>query len=377
MKTPTLNTLNKKQNNNKNITNNKSSQNLNNIELSQSTSSYKKNKNQKNEKYQINCDNNSKSLKSLSLKQINNTNNENEEEISIIQNLWDDLGVMVEYQEQFLQYIISINDEQEKSDIYYYEKNNLRKFREALIKLSVEISNRENNIFKLKKYSNSLEKYVLDKKEKIDQNIFDKIQNTIKYLRINAVNIINQIGKIREISSYYELKGKWDPDRANKAYLYNSNYILNMTKNINFLNNSILFNFMETDNDIKRTDLFFSNIKSIITNDNTKLNIPISIELKNAINKCKYIILQDTFLNNIQRENNFINKRNTLSPKTKYKNNLLPKSQSEIYLVNESDNKKYMTMFGHNKINLSRTLYYLKKTMGDNYEKMFFNSNEI
>ena len=35
-----------------------------------------------------------------------------------------------------------------------------------------------------------------------------------------------------------------------------------------------------------------------------------------------------------------------------------------------------MTIFGHNKINLSRTLYYLKKTMGNNYEKMFFNENK-
>ena len=34
-----------------------------------------------------------------------------------------------------------------------------------------------------------------------------------------------------------------------------------------------------------------------------------------------------------------------------------------------------MTLFGHNKINLSRTLYYLKKTMGNNYEKMFISDN--
>ena len=31
-------------------------------------------------------------------------------------------------------------------------------------------------------------------------------------------------------------------------------------------------------------------------------------------------------------------------------------------------------MFGHNKVNLSRTLYYLKRTMGNDYEKMFFNA---
>ena len=367
IKNPNIN-----KNKNNNFINNKSSNNLNNMDLSQSTSSYKKNKNLKNEKYQINCENNSKDLKSNTVKQINSTNNENEEEFTLIQNLWDDLGVTLEYQEQFLKYIISIQNEQEKNEIFFHEKNNLRKFREALTKLSAEISNRDNNIYKLKKYNACL----MEKNDKIDANLFDKIQNIIKYLRINAVNIINQISKVREISSYYEMRGKWDPDKANKAYLYNNNYLLNMRKNIKFINNSILFNYLETDNGVKKTDVFFSNIKSVVNNENSKISIPISIELKNAINKCKYIILQDDFFSNIQKENDCIKQRNILSPKAKYKNNILPRASSEIYLANENDNKKYMTMFGHNKINLSRTLYYLKKTMGNNYEKMFMNQNK-
>ena len=358
--------------------NNKSLNNFNNNDLSQSTLSYKKSKNRINEKYQINCNNNnnSKCYKSNSVKQLNSLNNETDEELSIIESLWDDLGVEVDYQEEFKNYIRSLNDEQEKTEIYLNEKNSLRKLREALIKLSVEITNRENNIFKLKKYNSVLEKYVIDKNDQVEQNIFDKIQNTIKFLRLNAVNVINQMGKIREIASYYELKGKWDPRRANRAYLYNSHYLLNMTNNIKFINNSILFNFIETDNGIKKTDLFFSNCKNIITDDNTKLSMPISIELKNAINKCKYIILQDTLLNNIKRDNMLIKQRHMFSPKTlKIKNNILPKCQSDICLLNESDAKKYITMFGHSKVNLSRTLYYLKKTMGNDYEKMFFNSN--
>ena len=181
-----------------NFMKNNSAQNVNNINLSQSTSSYRKNKNQRNEKYQINCDNNSKFCKSCSVNQINyNANNENMDELILIQNLWEDLGVMVDYQKQFLEYIISLQDEQEKTEIYYYEKNNLRKFRESLIKLSIEISNRDNNIFKLKKYIISLENYVIEKKDSLDKNIFDKIQNTIKDLRLNAVNIINQIVQLQ------------------------------------------------------------------------------------------------------------------------------------------------------------------------------------
>ena len=120
------------------IINKSSSQinNLNNLSLTQSNSSLKRNQNK------------------------NDILNENEtdEELSIIENLWDDLGVSINYQEEFKKFIKSVNNEQEKNEYLFSEKNKLRKFRESLLKLSVEISNRENNIFKLKKYINYLEK---------------------------------------------------------------------------------------------------------------------------------------------------------------------------------------------------------------------------
>ena len=369
MKTSSLNSFNTNSKNNTYI-NNKS---INNISQSNSN----RNNNHKNQKYQINCNYNCNSkVSKLSSKNPYSINNENVEELNTIKNLWDDLGVSESYQEEFYKYINTISDEHEISDIFYYEKNNLIKLRESLIKLSTEISNRDNNIFKLKKNISFLESWLMEKNENLNSNIFDNIQNIIKYLRLHTVNIINQIGKIREISSYYELNGKWDLDRANRAYLYNSDYLLKMNNHIRFINDSILFKFFETDNGINKTDLFFSNIKYIITNDNIKLQIPISIELKNVINKCKYIIMQDKLFNNIKKDNMLNKQRNILSPKVRNKNNLLSKCQSEIYLVKDSDSKKYMTMFGHNKINLSRTLYYLKRTMGNNYEKMFLKNNK-
>jgi hypothetical protein len=276
------------------IINKSSSQinNLNNLSLTQSNSSLKRNQNK------------------------NDILNENEtdEELSIIENLWDDLGVSINYQEEFKKFIKSVNNEQEKNEYLFSEKNKLRKFRESLLKLSVEISNRENNIFKLKKYINYLEKCTNERKE-IEINFFDKISSIIKFLRINTVNIILQIEKLREKCSYYELKGKYILNNANKSYLYDENYLINMPKNIKFINKSILFNYIETDNHSQSTDLFFSNCKNIITDDNKKLKIPISIELRNAINKCKYIILQDNLFNNIKNDNLMSGNRNIFSSK--------------------------------------------------------------
>jgi len=345
--------------------------NLNNLSLTQSNSSLKRNQNK------------------------NDILNENEtgEELSIIENLWDDLGVSLNYQEEFKKFIKSVNNEQEKNEYLFSEKNKLRKFRESLLKLSVEISNRENNIFKLKKYISYLEKCTKEKKE-IEVNFFDKISSLIKFLRINAVNIIIQIEKIREKCSYYELKGKYILNNANKSYLYDENYLINMPKNIKFINKSILFNYIETDNHARSTDLFFSNCKNIITDDNKKLKIPISIELKNAINKCKYIILQDNLFNNIKNDNmmmtsnrNMFSQKRIGGMKNSYNNRVfvpsssskikkISKSNSELSLLNGSDSRKFMTMFGHNKVNLSRTLYYLKRTMGNDYENLFLSSNK-
>ena len=352
---------------------NKSLYNLDNLDLSKSNSSCRNNQNLNVQKKQMNYKINNKQYKSLSVnKPINSINNENEEEFNIIQNLWDDLGISEDYQEEFIKYIFSLDEKKEKNLIFSYEKENLIKFRESLIKLSIDITKRDNHILTLKKLISYLEKIVIQKTEKMDNNVYDKIKDVLIYLRINAINIINQMGKIREISSYYELKGKWEPERVNPSYLYNSNYLSYMVRNNKFINNTILFNFIETDNGINKTDLFFSNIKYIITSNNTKIEIPKSKDLQKLIAKCNYILLQDHLLNKIHN-NIILKKRNILSPKLNQKKNILSKSQSEIYLANDIDSKKYLTIFGHNKINLSRTLYYLKKTLGNKYEKMFIN----
>ena len=181
--------------------------NQRNSNSSQQLSSVKKNHNF-SEKFQINCQSQDKK---------ENNNNENEEEFSIIRSLWDDLGVNIEYQEEFKNYISELKLEEQKNEILNYEKNHLRKFREALL------------ILKIKKYCNELDKYSLDKStEELPQNIFENIQKAIKFYRINTVNVINKIMRLREISSYYELTKKWDPTLANRSYFYNKLYLLTM-----------------------------------------------------------------------------------------------------------------------------------------------------
>ena len=349
-----------------------------NINISSQCFSTLKKSHNKKEKYSINCHKTLDKKEISSINYNNNINNENEEELTIVQSLWDDLGIYEEYQEEFKNYIKQMTNEEKKNEILNLEKNQLRKYRDALLKLSAEISNRENNIIKLKKLCKELDNYALDKNtDNLPSDIFENIQKSIKYYRINTVNVINKIIKLREISSYNELNKKWDPSMANRAYLYNKFYTIKMFNDIRFINNSVLFNYLQTDNGLKKTDLFLSNCKYVITNNDSKLSLSMPLELQSAINNCKYIILQDTLFNDINSDKKLFRQRNIMSPKTLGPPHRLnkKKSMSEISLINDKSEKKYFEIFGHKKVNLSRTLYYLKRTMGNQYEKMFFNSN--
>ena len=325
-------------------------------------------------------------------------------DLVIIKSLWNDLGVNIDFQKEFEQYYNELKDFQEKRELLNNEKNHLRKFRESLIKLSEEISNRDNVIFKLNKYCNELDKYTYHKniysnsnlninignenEDEIPFNLFNLIQNTIKLYRINTANVINRIIKVREISSYYELNKKWDPSIINRSYSLDKNYILKMVNDIDFLNNSSITNYILTNNrnELPKIDLFLSNWIYIILPNNKKLKLSISFELQNEINKCKYIILQDKLLNKVKKERNSrkLSKKHgrIFSPKSHQVHSIgsnlncvTKKSHSEIFLRNDKDEKKFFELFGHNKINLSRTLYYLKKTMGQKYEKIFYSEN--
>ena len=318
----------------------------------------------------------------------------------IMKSLWNDLGVNIEYQKQFENSINEIKDEREKAEMIIHEKNHLKKFREILIKLSEEISNRDEIIYKLKKYCNELDKYTYDKNiypEKINENenenevlssLFKSIYNNINLYRISTVNIVNRMTKVREVSSYYELNNKWDASNINRTYIFRKNYLISMCNDIEFINNSSLIDYIQTfnENDSANVDLFFSNWNYLKTNNYIKYNLSISKELQKEIIKCKYIILQDNLLNKIKKETKKLLKlkKNIFSPRSnpnhsvgnnysKFSN----KARRELHLVNHETENKFFEIFGHNQVNLSRTLYYLKKTMGDNYGNMFLSGNKI
>ena len=202
------------------------------------------------------------------------------------------------------------------------EINNLNKFRKYLLKLSNEISNREKNINDLKKFDQIIES--TSNNNNLKNSVLTDIQNTIKSLRINSINVVHYMNKIKEISSYNLQKGKYNLDKLNSAYLYDENYLIKMKKDVNFLNNSNISKYIEMSNDKPNTFFTNCNLNEENNLDNNyyeeKILIPINDDLKNPIIKSQFLLMEDILCNNIIK--NKEDKKIDLYNKTINKENL-------------------------------------------------------
>ena len=306
--------------------------------------------------------------------QIDAKEKENEEyykeEVLIIKNLWEELGITKEYQIQFNYYL---QNENLRKTMFFQEKEKLQKFRNSLMKLRKEIISRENNIESLIKIIKILES------ERMQENLLNEIIGIIKSLRLNAVNIVFYMMKIRELAFYYYFQGKWDLTKIKRDYLYNNNYLLKMRDDLGFLNNSILRNYIEMNNET--TDAFFTNCSKRSNNCQNKVIIPMTDELEKLIDQCRFIIIEDQLLDNIYNNNytsQFMSRAS--SGKIRIRKNIsLKKGQSKNnynYLnnieLNNSMSKYQQNYF--NSINLSKTIFQLKNDNPSNYNSLFLNN---
>ena len=273
-----------------------------------------------------------------------NTNTDYKEELNVITSLWDELGVTEDYKYQFNQ-ILESNNYNSKI-IFIQEKENLQKFKTSLIKLKKEINNRENNIKNLLKIIK-----IIDDEKEANKNILKEVVNIIKSLRLNAVNIVIYINRVRELGFYYYFQGKWDLTKIKNEYIYNNNYLLQMSEDLYFLRNCSLNKYIEMGNE--KIDAFLTNCsqlnKDYMNIDNEKIIIPISDDLIKLIEQCIFFVIQDQIMDNIyQKKSLAITKNNSIngmnrSNSTKIKIKKVPSrpmTSKGIFNNNYKDNKK-------------------------------------
>jgi hypothetical protein len=314
------------------------------------------------------------------------------EEFGLLQMTWDELGITQEYRNAFINMAKRVS-ESERKDIFQQEKINLKKFRDALLTLKKEISNRENNLTLLKQFDQKIENCInAENNSNSIDNILQDVISVIKTLRLNAINIVTKIIKVNQISAYYSNSGKFDTSKMKSEYSYDPKYLFKMKEDLLFLRNSALSTFIEMNN--SEIDAFLTNCapsqNKIFNNNNTKIKIPISDDLMKLITECRYSLLQETVLASVDRDeiaslnykkNDYYEenlKRGNSS--NKYRN--MEDYQNRFYqrpfiMKNNSTKKKKNTIFQNNRSqNMSKYIYDLKNINGPSrYNNLFYKNS--
>ena len=349
------------------------------------------------------------------------------EEYSIIQKIWNNLGVTYRYQVLFDNYIKSCPESKIKN-ILLNEKNNLKKFGEALLKLSKEIISRENNIHSLRRYifalingMNYLEDEENEKLKEKRENIIINIISLIKSIRLNSVNTVTHFLKVREIVTYFILIGKIDIKLISKEYKYDENYLSKMNNDMAFLNDCPqLSKYFDMNN--SEIDTFLTNFSPRNSSNanyskmnSNKVKIPVSEDLKRVITQCRYYLMQENLFNNMRFDTdnneeikNHIINQNMGNNISKISNNNISKFNNSKILKNyspstskikffkeddenkkeinykfnnfinmeEQETKKILLSDRYNNNNMNRNLNYLRNKMGKEYNTLFVKNND-
>ena len=277
------------------------------------------------------------------------------EEIKI---LWTELGIKHEYQNEFEPFIVNTKNLDRRMKFLSLEKNNLIQLKKSLIKFMKEKEFRSKNIGLLKELNSGIYISIL-KEKRINSSLIKQVIDCIKDIRISSINLVRNIIKIRENLAIFFNKDKIDMDVLYKNFLFENSYLLKMNFELNFLKSSEINKVFEI-NEEENLDTFLTLYDKIKNNEDKYVN-NVSIEILNAIEKCRYYIFQEGIANKLKPLNRAslsnCNKRIFLLSK----NNFIKKKDNDFFQTSGRDNN-------------NRKLKEIKTNLGRNYGKLFLNS---
>lgn len=116
------------------------------------------------------------------------------------------------------------------------------------------------------------------KTNELTEKILNEVIQVFKNIRVLSINIINYFIKVRESSSYFILKGKFNLDNISASYNYDKNYLIKMKNDTDFLRNSALAKFFNFSQDSDPFLISLSENKDYNNNDD-KISVPINDEI--------------------------------------------------------------------------------------------------
>ena len=307
--------------------------------------------------------------------------------ISLVQSIWDALGVANTFRYNFISYTDKMN-KMERNNIFEHERNTLLKLLDSLNNLKNEVLTREDYIETLKTKSKLIEGYI------VEGNLIDpegetlqEICDIIKDLRIKAINIINIFSKVNKIIN--QNYGKYDSKILKEEYMYDSNYLKKMKNDLMFLKNCILSRFIEMNN--SEIDPFLTCCAPIPgRNINTKLKVPINEDVMKAINDSRYLLIKEDIVNsgknkeknNLKNnenndekddekndENNIYNENNEYNEYHVKLNNFVSNFNKNRNLGKENKLKKNISDLS----NTNRLIHFHKTRFPKEYSNLFYN----
>ena len=326
--------------------------------------------------------------------EINNTLNENIknnltveendllEEFEIIKVMWNRFGVTKKYQDNFVNFLNSIEKKESIKQFLILEKKQMQKFKYDFTQLLKKIIHRNDEISNLKKliilYINILndKKFYHIKNNENEENlsiknekkIISDIHESLLSVRINTINVINQIKGFFLAYSYYFHMNKIDLNLIKNDYYFNDEYLISIKNDLDFVQNPAMQNLYDfkylTGNDpfFLSFTKFPEKIGTIEKDDNNENNkkakLPINEKMLTEIQNCLFFLNQAEILGKTKH-----------SPRNKNKIINFIKSRKDINYNGTNNNEKGYGIGSVFKGNLERNIVKLKMQKG--YNKLF------
>ena len=292
------------------------------------------------------------------------------EEYEIVRELWEKLGVIENYVNNFdFMLNAKINDRDSVLEMIIGEKKQMKKFRLELMKVISEITKRENKINDLKQFIKTYEQIneiiklkekekkqgnkentekedekILMKSKNIGEVNKDLIENDIhdclKSLRLRTINTVNILTKFK--TTYFNLfNNKINLEFIKKKYGFNDKYLNKLNNDLDFLKDTIIskiYHFSE-----KGGDPFLLCI-SDKCGDPADVpqyrQLPISNEILSVVKGFKFSLEQEEVFSMIKNKRNQNNNNSNIS--YKYQNNAINSYNS---LYNKQYNNSYYNIY--------------------------------
>ena len=242
---------------------------------------------------------------------------------NIVKELWKNYGVTIQYQNNFL---LSLNNCFLSTKMIYellnIERKNMVKFKNEYSSVINRIEQRNNEI-------ENIQKLIKEYPDK-NNDIKNKINNSLKLLRLYTINLVSQIKKFYLINSYPNLSGKIDLKKIKlENYSFDLKYLAEIKTDLNFLKYSSirnLYNFNNIENDpflLSLSDI--SKCDNTVQYNNLKYEaLPITEDEYNQIIKLLYFMGQIEINEKIKQQNQkIINNKNNLNKNNNYSDNFL------------------------------------------------------